>query len=371
MTNSTLCPAMWIAAAVTPDSVVIPCCTFTPDTDFKTTSIVNTDFIHSKIWETARNTMLKGEKVSGCENCYKKEDIGITSGRQIFIEWFGTPKTVGLEFLEISVNNKCNLACVGCNSNFSSKWASEDAKQNKLNIKFLKNTGIDFDTLDLSNLKVLKLLGGEPLIEQRKYIDILKKINRKNLTLTLTTNGTFLLNDELKSLIEECKEVHFFISIDGIKEVNEWYRWPTDHDIVLKNIEWYQNWSKQNSNIIIIGHTVINAYNIWTLGDFVTNMNTRFPGWMFDFDWLTGPAWHSISVIPEQYKKELELKLIEWNNHISGIYINNNNPFTGSIGHLYQHNNSSWEEFKFKSLELSKNRKLDFYNLIPMLKDKL
>jgi len=369
--NSTICPAAWVAAAVQPSGVVVPCCGFIPDEKFKEGSTLNKDFLNNDLREKMRNSMLNSNSVSGCQNCYKNESLGTKSMRQGLIKWFGTPNQVQLRFLEITFSNKCNLACVSCDAINSSKWAAEDAKHNRVTgVKFLKPNNLNLEHVDLSELTVLKLIGGEPLLEQKKFIEVLEKLNLSNLTLTLTTNGTIALNDKLADLIVQCKAVHLYISIDGIRPVNEWYRWPTNHTTVENNIKTYLNWATNHPNIQIASHTVINVYNIWTLGDFISNMIALDAGWIFDFDFIDEPNWQSISNIPEIFKNDLIEKLLYWSQNIFGNWNNNQNPFLDSIKQLQSQGRTPWKETIYRSLKLANERNLNLFDHVPALEDK-
>jgi MoaA/NifB/PqqE/SkfB family radical SAM enzyme len=369
--NNTICPAPWVAMAIRPDGVVIPCCSFLPSNKFKENSTVNHTFLHNRIWENIRTDMQEGIAVDGCINCYQTEQHGGISDRQVLLDWFGQPDKIELTFLELAFDNICNLACVGCEASFSSKWASEDLKFNRtVDIKALVTHKLNFGNIDLSKLTVLKLVGGEPLANQTKMISVLEKTNLSNLTLTITTNGTILVNERLRRLIERCKTVHFYISIDGSSSVNEWCRWPTQHRQVETNIEVYRQWWKDYDNIILMSHTVINAYNIWDLGTFIDTTKEKFPGWRFNFDWVTIPQWQDISGISDEYKEELITQLLAWNSTIKESDINGNNPFLISIERINSKTVSNWDQFIQESMKLASERKLDLIAMVPSLKGK-
>jgi organic radical activating enzyme len=371
--NLSICPAPWIAAAVKPFGEVIPCCSFSPDENFILESRVDTDFLNSNAWQDIRNKMSNGIPVIGCETCYRKEQLGIKSSRETLIDFFGESKTVNLEFLEIGFSNVCNLACVGCDYTYSSKWGAELKKHNLINeSNIIKSNNIDdiIKNYNLKNLKVLKVLGGEPLLEQAKFIKILEKTNLNNLTVTFTTNGTVFPNNHLKSLLEKCQAVHLYISIDGESTVNEWVRWPIKHSVLKNNIKKYVEWKSTLTNIFLISHTVINIYNIWTLNFFINELNKKYPDWIFDFGWVESPSWQSISNIHESFKLKLEENLIQWNRNIKINFLQERNPFLDSIKYLNKESESSWNEFKEKSLTLAEQRNLNLFKMVPSLKNK-
>ena len=83
----------------------------------------------------------------------------------------------------------------------------------KTKTKILKNVN-NLDDLDLSELKFLKLIGGEPFIND-KYIDILKKINLENLELALITNNSVFPKRWIEHILK-VNQLSLRISIDGV-----------------------------------------------------------------------------------------------------------------------------------------------------------
>jgi hypothetical protein len=119
-----------------------------------------------------------------------------------------------------------------------------------------------------------------------------------------------------------------------------------------------------------MSHTVINAYNIWDLGTFIDTTKEKFPGWRFNFDWVTIPQWQDISGISDEYKEELITQLLAWNSTIKESDINGNNPFLISIERINSKTVSNWDQFIQESMKLASERKLDLIAMVPSLKGK-
>ena len=73
-------------------------------------------------------------------------------------------------------------------------------------------------------MRELKILGGEPFLEN-KYLDIFKKINKKNIDLFFVTNNSIFPKDEWIEELSKFKSVRFIISLDGVHEVAEFVRY--------------------------------------------------------------------------------------------------------------------------------------------------
>jgi hypothetical protein len=136
----------------------------------------------------------------------------------------------------------------------------------------------------------------------------------------------------------------------------------------------YQEWWGTTPKFQLKIHSVINAYNIWNLNEFVQYMNHNYPTWTTDFDWISDPTWQAICIIPKEHKETLKKKLLIWHESIKGNwssvkYSENNSPFLISIDRLNDTERSEWEIFKNKSLSLAKERNLDLLTLVPLLKN--
>lgn len=377
----TMCLFPWSAAAIKPSGMATPCCRFniSDPASFKNESNINTDFRNNSTWVETRQLMLLGEKVPSCVRCYKDESSGVESMRMISLKNYinGSSSIIipkdeiilPLNFLEIAFSNLCNLACVSCNRSYSTTWAVEDYKNGRLpiNAKSLIEHDSALSHVDLSNVSLLKIIGGEPFMDQKRFINLLNRMDLKNLTIIISTNGTVLPNDELKNLIEKCKSVILSVSLDGIGSVNDWYRWPSKFSKVTSTIDQYNNWWNNNNKFLLEVHTVINLYNIWTLDEIIQFMN-QYPSWSMDFDWINFPAWQSISIIPNNLKEPLIKQLNIWyDTIIPNLSFRKANPFKVSIDRLNDNNTSTWEEFKSKSFSLANERNLDLLKMIPFL----
>jgi organic radical activating enzyme len=368
--------------AIRPNGNAQPCCRFRPAdfSKYKQLSNVNIDFRNSDSWVNVRQKMLNGEKISECNQCYIEERSGLETPRTLKLprrdaDWPSTTNIAKLEFLEIAFSNLCNLACVSCNSTYSSTWGTEDYKRDKLsNKKVLIEHNNDLDNLDLSNIRTVKIIGGEPFMDQNRFIRLLEKLELSKINLLVSTNGTVLPNEKLKSLMDQCDELMLEVSLDGVGTVNEWYRWPTKMSKVEEVMNQYQDWWGITPKFQLKIHSVINAYNIWNLNEFVQYMNNNYPSWMTDFDWIVDPTWQTICIIPKEHKETLKKKLLIWHESIKGNwssvkYSKNNSPFLISIDRLDDTERSEWEIFKNKSLSLAKERNLDLLTLVPLLKN--
>jgi len=83
--------------------------------------------------------------------------------------------------LKISLDIGCNAKCVMCDDHYY--------KKNNFNYRELDRL-IGF--LDATMIKKIDLIGGEPLVDKDNLLKIIKKIRKKGIDTTFTTNGVLL-----------------------------------------------------------------------------------------------------------------------------------------------------------------------------------
>jgi sulfatase maturation enzyme AslB (radical SAM superfamily) len=227
----------------------------------------------------------------------------------------------------------------------------------------------DFGGQDLSQVTTLKIIGGEPFMEQKRFVSLMRRLNLSNLELCITTNGTVLPNQELQELISQCRLVSVHLSLDGIDSVAEWYRWPTKFTDVKEIMRQMESWWADQPNVYLYTKTLINIYNVWTLDQLVEYICTEFPVWEMYFDWIYSPAWQSVNILTDDLKKELDTKLQLWSGTVTGNWNTKfGNPFAMTRDRLQDPAQSNLEEFKQRTLALAQERKLDVINMVPEIK---
>jgi len=193
----TKCSAFWVHTNVRNDNNIFPCCRYkTPVAKFDG-DVIN--ILHKQEYQKLRQDSLGGVYNPNCQKCYYEESLGKKSLRQEFNEEYSTEE-ISLKFLEVGLDNICNLTCDGCWGEFSSSWAKKNDElivvRSSKEITELPNT-----------LTKIVFLGGEPLMTKR-HIKLLKIANRRELMVTYNTNGTFMLDNETIDLLKQCRSVH-------------------------------------------------------------------------------------------------------------------------------------------------------------------
>ncbi len=362
--SNTLCAYPWNGAAIRPNGSVLPCCRY-PHTEDPESFVWSPNARNSTSWVELRENMLAGKFIEGCKSCYQDELNGLMSMRLESISSFIPIKNEirPLEKLEVALSNLCNSACAHCSSYFSTKWHSEDVRAGRVNkIGIIKN---DFFTehWNLSNISSIKIIGGEPFMEQKRFFELLKGLSLSNVNLQICTNGTILPNNELRRLIESCNNVYLCVSLDGIGTTNDWYRWPSKFTEVIENMQTYESWWGSNAHIVPIVHHVISAINIFELSAFIDLVKTDFPKWKIEWDWIRWPYWQELSSLPHKIKERLIREMSSLDNQWEeNEFIDN--PYKVTMARLQDIPDSDWDSLKAEVTKLSSERKLDFLNMV-------
>lgn len=203
-----------------------------------------------------------------CQKCNEQEKTNKKSMRLGYVEMHG-PETYqsGLQYLDINIDNTCNLACVTCGPDLSTTWRKE-LKIKGMTVrpqidKFITN---HLHTLDFSQLKEIRMWGGEPFLTNT-HKDILgyavDQGNAHNIKLMYNTNGTRLIDDETKKLIEKFKFARISFSIDGIGEKFNYIRYPGNWQQVEQNLIWWKNNLPHNSMLALtVTASILNVLDL-------------------------------------------------------------------------------------------------------------
>lgn len=248
---------------------------------------------HKEWWQgqemrDVRSSFLKGEMPDPCKwwcGRWEKEKIYHESDRFHFLkkyaaefedlesfEWdveLGTKNFKKPIDIDLRPSKLCNLKCRSCNSLWSSeiekevlahpeiqKWTHWDmvtiSAGAMKKAKSIDWSDVNFDVvsnLDLSDVRWLKISGGETLIDPRVN-KVLSRIVEAgysgNMRLHIITNCT-VMSEQIKNLLLHFKELTFNISVDGIGKTDEFLRHGTvwekkqkvfDDIFSLPNLKW-------------------------------------------------------------------------------------------------------------------------------------
>lgn len=282
--NTSLCLYPFVQISTIPSGYVRPCCYYTKFLSDGTKFNVARDPV-KKIWNSKdmadlRSKMLAGEKIPGCNQCYREDQVGSTSLRQrSFKEWGSHPgvqkaldqaKASGglisepVRYLELKPGNLCNLKCRMCNQFDSSKVAGEMRElSTKYGVPHLltqprlldeARIEIDFDISRmpdwsklgdfweeveglLSSLEVVSIAGGEPMLLENVDRFLKRAVatgDSRHIKVFLASNFTHF-KDDFFEIAGNFELFEFIASVDGFGSTQEYIRYPAKWSVVAEN----------------------------------------------------------------------------------------------------------------------------------------
>lgn len=327
--NGVICMLPWLHFTVTMTDSIRPCCRFSQKSN------VTIDNYYNE-YEWLRKNMLDGVKTKECTRCYIEDQnsnsMRATANRNFNLKDVNnlTIEPLPLKFIEISLDNICNLECKMCNSLYSSKLLKRDIMLHDSNpnmfgneLQFMKPAKINNKTrfeklkaLDISweHLTEIKLLGGEPFLSpqfKEFLIFFTSNVNPNNITLEIVTNCTKILQDDVILLLNKFKKIRLTGSIDGVYKYNDYQRVHSNFEDSVKN---YKLYLKQLNNIykphIHITWSILNINCINKTVDFWENEKKNIPGLTISSTVAHGPT--SPTHAPPWYHVWLD-SIVNWN----------------------------------------------------------
>lgn len=300
------------------------------------------DIFYSDKMDSIRSRMLNGKKVEGCEKCYHVEEVSEVSLRKSMNLWFyeylindnitlrkddvihdGTDYSMygwielfknrkpKIEWLALHASNVCNLACRGCYSLLSSKWKKDEISLG-INPYPLHNQDLHTFGIDFNAVNFITMYGGEPLImkQNEQLMDYLIHCNNINKRiLQYYTNAMQMPSNKTLDVWKKIRKLELLLSIDGYKELNDYFRSGSNWAIIEQNIHSYVRYSKEY-NWILKTMTVISIYNVKHLN--------KLHNWLKGIGFSDNCITYNLCVVPP----ELDIRNLpqEYKDSISNYY---------------------------------------------------
>lgn len=353
----TFCILPWQHMATHTNGSVVLCCVARNDSKLNLNYVGPKDAWNSKYYRDVRLKMLAGEPVSACTRCYEEEKSGYRSHRvvenKVWQERLGSDLyqhalaatdekgkvSNGIAALDLRLGYTCNLQCIMCQPQESSRWVGAAKKianmvqdpslkgewdfKSKINVNLFEwyKRQEFWDQLEFMFEDMLEIIiaGGEPmLIEEHK--EFIKRLSDSGhagkIHLRYHTNGT-VLPDELFPYWEKFGVTQFLISLDNLRDRNNYIRYPAkwnDIERVVHRID------QSGPNIQLMFLNSVQALNINDLPeycDWVDSNNflkTQGRTWNYYLQpsLVFYPQHLNIRILPEKLKKEITTKINSW-----------------------------------------------------------
>ena len=336
-------------------SVRLCCATMENVTDKKGNRVhMNNDSLQ-KIWNSdymkdARLKMKNGELLKACTKCIDQEARGYKSMRNENneekninnVSADGSMDTMP-NSMELHFGNVCNLKCKMCGQDYSNqigkeilqigekdkdflKWVYKQSGNvnnwtNNLSVEYTwfrnektKNKLIDYVSKHITKLTII---GGEPTVIPEFYelLDYCYENNTlKDKDITIVTNLTNT-NPKMTQWLPEMKSWTIWASIDGLGDITEYIRYPSNFKKVVENLNFYKKLLLESNNGKIVFSPAVQLLNIHQLDDMLKwfiNFADNCWGKQFDISWMS-QVWYpricNYDTAPELYRFSVADKL--------------------------------------------------------------
>ncbi len=229
------------------------------------------DAWNSEQMKDLRNKMQKCDLSAGCYCCQVQwEEKAYTTVLARNYDYFQPAGDYPVS-MEFELSNRCNLECIMCSEENSSKIAKNKLGQEE---KILPYNDEFVEELRefIPHLKSTKFMGGEPFLipVYYKIWDLIIELNPA-CEIVVQTNGT-ILNDKIKDLLEK-GNFSISVSIDSIKkETYEQIRKGAKFEEVMNNLNYFIDFCQQKNRFIGIACCFIQQ-NWNEIPDFINHFN--------------------------------------------------------------------------------------------------
>ena len=322
-----------------------------------------------------RRQMQCGERPSGCEYCWKIEDIGrdsisdrvykskIYTDNELDVAYQSDPnQDVNLRTLEIAFDRTCNFACSYCNPAFSTTWArdikqggsytdmttdgrnhfthshesAEPYKKDETN-PYVEAFYKWWETDLHKSLDELRITGGEPMMSPNlwrllDWIETQGEKIRPGMRLAINSNlgAKQDIIDKFKQKLKNFDNFHLYTSNESTFGQAEYIRDGLNYN------QWHDNMfsmMKENIPSEIHNMATINALCLETLPQFLENLvqlktasKLYGPSLNFTLNILRFPSFQSPLVLPDDlrnlFKTNLEKFLLNNEKYLEHMEVN-------------------------------------------------
>lgn len=410
-TLSKVCIHPWSHLAFNPNGDIWPCCH-----QRKNPYVVGNmhtddpiEVFNNEKMNRIRKLMLQDKLPDdACAKCIAFESNGIKSPRQSALTQpyaqdvlneikqntneDGSLKDIKIRYWDLRWSNLCNLSCVMCNPNWSSKWTTEiknivskypQEKDDKAGtVTFLKNLltkekvdkvpNVEWIDKHIKDVEYIYFAGGEPLLmpEHWYIMDKLVELKKFNVKIKYNTNMS-KLDYNGKNAIDYWKNwKHEDLIIEGsIDETGsraEWIRYGTHWPTTVSNIKALVDANIKTQPIISVG-----CYNVIRLPELMKELYDIYYNPKVRVNMALNPVLNNewaINVLPDKIKKRTKKRIKELEASISNAPLSWHSQFKKIYAELDKpHSEKNAKSFLRYCAIIDMNRNTNVFESIPEL----
>ena len=311
LTNPLFCPMPWTGLMYNFDGTVKNCIRSAgPLGDIKDQSVEQILIDNN---QSRQQQIVDQQPVDTCHTCYDlergKKGFDHISDRVFYIrELKNTPVDTyqvgnfNLQTVDIRWTNLCNLACVYCGPEFSSRWSDElkihHVTPDQQQLTDFKNYIYDH----AGQLKHVYLAGGEPLL-MKENLTLLEKLN-SDVNIRINTNLS-KVDTQVFDAICKFPNVHWTVSVETQAEEFEYIRYGGSWPDFLENLHKIKQLGHKISFNML--HFLLNYNSVFDCVDFLKAQG--FHNNSFVIGALLNPEHLNIRHLPEDVLNSVKSKL--------------------------------------------------------------
>lgn len=248
------CVGAYNSISINADGSIEPCCQY-----MRNKAIAPIQFTEfTKYQDVIQQAMVRDSESnvqhSGCIKCWQEESAGWKTLRNYFDEWYlkDSSNTVDvsnpLYDIELRLGNFCNLKCIMCGPYASSSLGLERSQNStKFQAINLPSENVKcvhyweepafwkFSEKLFKDARRVNITGGEPFIIP-EVTNVISKLLPKKDTVKLSFNTNLTkVSDNLIKLLQEFRHLAIVISLEGIEDMNNYLRYPSEWGPLLEN----------------------------------------------------------------------------------------------------------------------------------------
>lgn len=260
-----------------------------------------------------QNKITNRQPVASCQTCYElehgKKGFDIISDRIFYIRELKDtpidlyqPDRFNLTTIDVRWTNLCNLACVYCGPEYSSRWANELSVQIAQPTPQQQTAFKQYIFEHARQLKHVYLAGGEPLL-MKENLELLQRLD-PHTSLRINTNLT-KTDTQVFETICQFKNVHWTVSLETLADEFEYIRFGHRWQDFMDNLKTIKDLNHKISfNMLWF---LLNHNSVFDCVDYLKSMG--FHNNSFVIGALLGPEYLNIRHLPENVLNLLKDKL--------------------------------------------------------------
>jgi organic radical activating enzyme len=313
-----------------------PCCYWNKDYTqfadnpkkyFTTVDKSYTEYFNSELHQDVLQVMnTNGDWHAGCTKCKYLEDNGLPSLRTIGNEHSADH----IVYLQISLSNHCNFACKTCDSRSSStimKMVNANPELSKwFNTSNITKADVYkmFQDVDLSKLKVIEFLGGEPFVDPQTTVFLnflLSQDALSHVRFKVHTNSSFFPK-KLVPILSKMKKIDLHLSVDAWHPAVEYIRLGSNFNTIKQVTNKWIEFSKEYKNTEITLFPTISSLSIPFVKS--TVVAAKELGILHDVEFVHKPDQFQLGALPSKYVESIK---DDYNSQYFNNYVYNEDYF--------------------------------------------